>query len=123
MIFRITSEQVKQNCLDYIKPLGTGLYQVEIKEIKRSLPQNRYYWAILKIIGDELGYKDDDLHEALKAKFIGMEEGRDVFGNLYRKPISTTTLSKKEFTEYMDKVFALAAQMNITIPAPDYFGG
>lgn len=123
MIFRLTNAQVKTNCLEYIKPLGLDMYEVEIREIKRSLPQNRYYWAILKIIGDELGYKDTDLHDACKGKFLGMEEGRDAFGNLYRKPKSTTKLTKPEFAEYMNKVLALAAEMNIAIPAPDYYGG
>ena len=122
MIYRIINEQVRQNCIREISEMPLECFQVDIKEIKRSNAQNRFYWRILQIIGKELGYKTDDLHEAMKRQFIGTEQGKDLFGNLYIKPKSSAKLKKAEFTEYLNKVMAFAYRENIVIPTQDYYG-
>lgn len=122
MIYILNNEQVKQNCIQEIKMLTVGTYEVLIREKKRSNPQNALYWKWIHIIANELGYADDELHEAFKGKFIGMEQGRDVFGNIFIRPKSSAALNKKAFTEYMNMVNAFAMSQNITLPSPDYYG-
>lgn len=95
MIYRVISEQVRENLIREIKSMPLG-FQVKIEDLKRSSNANNYYWKILEIIGKELGYSKDDLHEACKRQFIGMDQGVDMFGNVYIKPKSSK-LKKKEF--------------------------
>lgn len=122
MIYRIINETVRANCLQEIKGLSLEKYQVSVTEIKRSNPQNNLYWKWLSIIGNDLGYTPDDLHEAMKANFLGTESGKDMFGNLYIRPKSSAKLKKKEFSDYMNKVHAFAMGEGIILPQPDYYG-
>lgn len=80
---------------------------VDVREhkAKRSGPQNRRYWALLRFIAENawVGGKqfgDDAWHEHFKRKFIGIEElpGGDTAG------ISTATLDVGAFTAYMEAV-------------------
>lgn len=121
MIYRVINENVRQNLINEIKqkPLG---YQVKIEDLKRSNPQNALYWACIQIIAKETGHNKDELHEAFKRQFIGVEQGKDLFGNLYLRPKSSAKLKKKEFSEYMTKVEVFANSLDIILPSPDYFG-
>lgn len=76
---------------------------------KRSLEQNKRYWAILRTIS-ETGwihgqqFTSEAWHEWLKRKFIGCIDlpGGQVVG------MSTTKLSVEEFGTYMEQVEAWA---------------
>lgn len=88
---------------------------------KRSDNQNRFYWACLKIISNETGNTEDDLHRIFKAKFLPKRKVK--FGkNEYNLPISTTSLNKIEFAEYFERISAEAGELGITLPDPnDYY--
>jgi len=115
--------------LSRVKAYIDGLYEeksyiVTVKEYKksRSLEQNAYYWVVVGIISDYTGYDKDGLHEAFKRNFIGKDEGKDMFGNYYCKPKSTTELNTKQFGEYLDKVMLYALNNEIQIEPPSHFG-
>lgn len=85
--------------------------QVDIQEesTKRSLQQNRRYWAVLNQISDQAWvdgrqYASECWHELAKRKFIGCIDlpGGGMLA------MSTTELSTKEFAEYCTKVEAWA---------------
>ena len=99
-------------------------WQVEIKiwTKNRTLPQNALMWKWIQIIGDDLGYTSEELHEAFKSKFLGIEKRKTIFGKEYETLNSTTELTTKEFSEYMDKIQAFAMMHDITLPQPDYYG-
>ena len=89
-------------------------YRIERVTPKRTLSQNRLYFAYLHIIERETGNDANDLHEFLKRtllppKFI------TVMGKEIKIPRSTTELNKIEFGEYMDKICAMT---NVPIPDP-----
>ena len=73
-MFRIVNENVRHNCIEEIKKIPLNKYQVDIKEIKRSNPQNSLYWKWVGVISKELGYTTDELHHAFKAQFIGVDQ-------------------------------------------------
>lgn len=86
--------------------------QIEISEEKdkRSLQQNKRYWAVLRTIS-ETGwihgkqFTSEAWHEYFRRKFIGCLDLPD--GNTVG--ISTTKLTVEEFAEYMTQVEAFAA--------------
>jgi hypothetical protein len=91
---------------------------VESKRYKRSLKQNNYYWGVvIPIIGDYLGYDPDEMHEALKWKFLRKTNSKDPKLMTVK---STTSLSTVEFIDYVDRIVRWAAiDYQISIPDPD----
>jgi hypothetical protein len=79
----------------------------------RSGAQNRYYWAVVvPLIADHCGYDHQEMHEALKFRYLQTHEGP------MPRVRSTADLSTAEFTEYIDAVRRLAAEMGCVIPGP-----
>jgi hypothetical protein len=86
---------------------------IELEKKGRSRSQNNYYWVYLNVIARETGENADDLHEFFKRKFLP-PVFKTVRGQELQLPRSTTTLSKAEFNEYLDRICAL-----VEIPLPD----
>lgn len=86
------------------------------RPFKRSSGQNRYLWGVLyKAIADETGHSAQEIHEHCKHQFLPkmfvVLNGVEVET---RK--STTELSTAEFSEYLDRVGALAGELGISLP-------
>ena len=82
-----------------------GDYYLELKETKvRSSQQNNYYWNIVRILADELGYTEIEMHETIKNHFSIQ---------------STKTLSTKEFGDIIEKLIRMCAiELDVVIPDP-----
>ena len=82
-----------------------GQYYMELKDTGvRSAQQNNYYWKIIGILGEELGYTEQEMHATVKNHF-NVE--------------STKTLSTKEFARFIERLIRWSAvDLNIVIPDP-----
>ena len=82
-----------------------GEYYIELKETGvRSAQQNNYYWNIVRILADELGYTENEMHSTIKNHF---------------EVESTKTLSTKEFASFIERLVRWSAiELNIVIPDP-----
>ncbi len=92
-------------------------WRIEITQhqAKRTVSQNKLYWAVIMEMADETGYAKDEMHEAMKMKFLPPSV-ITVAENEIVIPASTTLLGKKDFAGYVDKVIAFAAmEMGITV--------
>lgn len=118
----LNNQRIKNNCINYIYTLPDKTYECVFRKVKRTGQQNKYYWVVVAIIADSLGYSSDEMHEALKRNFIGSEQGKDCFGNVYIKAKSSAKLNKDDFIDYLNKVLIFAQNENIEIPEPDTFG-
>lgn len=82
---------------------------------KRSNNQNNYYFGcICKVLGDYFGYDTEEMHEALKMKFLRT-------GACDLETIrSTTKLNTAEFEDYMERVRRWAAiEYDVIVPLPN----
>jgi len=79
----------------------------------RTLSQNAYYWGVvIEILRNHFGYESDEMHEALKFKFLKKFEDSDLV-----TVGSTAKLSTVEFCEYIDRIMEWAAsEHRIIIP-------
>jgi hypothetical protein len=86
------------------------------KKMNRSQKQNAYYWGVvLKIMGAEIGYLPDEIHQLMCKEFLSYERSP---GELFVK--STTKLSTVEFEDYLANVRRFAAtELSIFIPMPN----
>ena len=82
----------------------------------RSLSQNKYYWGvIIEILSNNFGYDKEEMHEALKFKFLKKHEDTDLV-----TVGSTAKLSTAEFTEYIDEIIRWAStEYQVVIPSAD----
>lgn len=82
---------------------------VRPRKSKRSLEQNKRYWALLREVSatvwvDGRQFSDEVWHEQFRRWFIGMDEIVMPDGEVTVRGISTTTLSVAEFTDYMTRI-------------------
>lgn len=91
---------------------------VEPYRKKRTNSQGALYFKWVGIIARETGNSQDDVHEALKAKFC---PPRTVtLGDEERHIRTTTKLSTAEMSAYMESVQAFAAsELAILLPIPE----
>lgn len=88
---------------------------VRVKRAKRSNNQNNYYFGVVcKILGDYFGYTEEEMHDALKMKFL-----RHGAADLETVK-STTKLNTTEFEEYLEKIRRWAiTEYNVNVPLPN----
>lgn len=89
---------------------------VEPKAKTRSNSQNEYYWGVvLSALSEWSGYTPEEMHDAMRAKFLSRYDGaRGV--QISR---STAKLTTAEFEEYLARVRKWAAEQGQFIPLPN----
>ncbi len=97
----LVDRQEFDNAIDKL----SGNYYIELKEAGvRSSQQNNYYWKIVNILADDLGYTEQEMHATIKNHF---------------NVDSTKTLSTKEFSVFIERLIRWSAvELNIVIPDP-----
>ena len=107
-----------------INLLTNGEYIVTINRIKshRTIPQNKLYRLWLKLIAEETGHTEDELHAYFKANLLE-KQYKVVFNEQVEIEASTTRLSTKEFTTFLDKIYLFASEtLGMIVPKPDDIG-
>jgi hypothetical protein len=100
-------------------PEGTHVF-VTIKKIEkrqmRSIVQNNYYWGVvIDILSDFTGYDPEEMHNALRHKFLTYENIKGLPTTL-----STTQLKTNEFEDYLERIRRWAAtDLGVYIPLPN----
>jgi len=108
MKFVIKDNRDKQSLFSYLKELESD-YIVSVKKQRntRSNMQNSYYWkCIVQGLAEELGYFPNEMHDALRARFLSEYEMISINDNqiAINKIGSTTALNTKSFEEYTEKI-------------------
>ena len=96
--------------LSMVSSLDEGVYDIIImdKEGARSHDQNSLLWGVIyKGLSDTTGYTQEELHDILRMKF----DLKDEDGRL----LSTATLTKSEFNDYIDKIINWSRSLGIQV--------
>lgn len=96
--------------------LKDGKYVVEIKGETRSAQANRHYWAMLKVLGNEIGYTSEEMHVLMKVECEAKAIEVDVNGQRIIER-TTRTMTTKEFYEYKERVFRWASENGYYVPS------
>jgi hypothetical protein len=83
-------------------------YYCEIKQPTRTNDQNALYWKELQILADKCGHTPELWHTYMKRQFL-KSEAVEMAGEVVFIPPSTAKLSKQEFSDYLEQVFAWIA--------------
>lgn len=74
-------------------------YSIKKRSKPRSMQQNKYYWAVvIPLISEETGMTAEDVHEALKWKFLRIK------GEYLDKSRGISDLSSEEATQFIKEV-------------------
>ncbi len=84
---------------------------------QRTLSQNRLMRMWNKVIGDERGYTQDEIHELLMPLFLVPKIVK--IGSVERLVYTTKGLSIGEMSEYLDHIYRWAAGEGIILPLPE----
>ena len=85
---------------------------------KRSLNQNALFHKCIGIIADYMGEDFDTCKHYIKIKCFGYKE-EEIDGEVYKIPVETSKLSKKEMADGMTKMYKFAAEHGIVLPSND----
>jgi len=77
---------------------------IDTNKSKRSDEQHRYLFGVYyRLISEETGHTTEELHSLFKGMFLS--EIREVLGNKVRVQTSSTTLSKSQFSEFIQNIY------------------
>jgi len=90
---------------------------LEVRPPKRSLDSNRYYWAVLGDISEQVvpgkAYEPSIWHEYLRALFLPERMVELPDGSIKMLEPSTSELNQASFSEYVEKVVMWALQNDV----------
>ena len=104
---------------DAVAKCKDGYYALTIKTWDRTIEQNALYWQWLTIIGDDLGYTKEELHEIMLDEFAPVMTYRDLQNKPKQRKIRSSEMSVKEMSEYMNHIDRFAAEQSIILPQPE----
>jgi hypothetical protein len=92
-------------------------YVLEVRPAKRSLDSNRYYWAVLGDISEQMvvgkAYEPSIWHEYLRALFLPERMVELPDGSIKMLEPSTSELNQATFSEYTEKVVKWALEHDV----------
>ena len=90
---------------------------LEVRPPKRSLDSNRYYWAVLGDISEQVvpgkAYEPSIWHEYLRALFLPERMVELPDGSIKMLEPSTSELNQATFSEYTEKVIKWALEHDV----------
>ncbi len=123
LVVDFSNEDQKIKLYGILKKLKPTRYFLEIKQHKksRSMSQNKYYWGVvIKILSNETGFYEDEMHDVLKKKFNKKVKVLRQTGEEFLIGGTTTQLDTSDFQDYLEKIKTWAIQeLNIYIPDPN----
>lgn len=95
-------------------------FVMEIRHEDRTSQQNRFYWALLRDISEQLRpqkviYDADVWHEHMKTKFLIPKLMKLPNGKYKEIDRTTTELTKQEFSDFVEQVLAYATQHGLIL--------
>jgi hypothetical protein len=101
----------QQEYIDWIVNAPDGRYIIRLEKLIRTTKQNAYLrWWVYKAICDHTGDTDDYIHWVMSMEFLVDRTKKMPFIK------STTKLSTKEFSEYVDKIKNFVSEYWVIIP-------
>ena len=104
---------------DLIASKPDGDYALSVVKWDRTLEQNALYWKWLEIIGNDLGYRKEELHEVMLDEFAPIKTVRNLEGKPVQKRVRSSEMNVTQMREYMEAIDQFAAEHNIILPRPE----
>lgn len=114
----ILTDHNRNQALEMVAKAPSG-HILEVRPPKRSIDSNRFYWALLRDISDQQVHgKSFDTgiwHIYFKQLFLPDEVVELPDSSISVTQPSTTKLTQKQFSEYVDRVTLWAAEHGVVM--------
>lgn len=122
--FILKDEQRRENCLKYLKDVSiVKPLTVKISsKNEKSGNQERYWHMLVGILADYIGERSEVTKMRLKYEWLPLVTVTNLVGKEYIIPVSTTILTKEEYSELIEKTLALGTSLNLYLPPASHFG-
>ena len=111
-------------CVNYIKGYTGDVIQVDIKKYvpEHTDSQQGYFHAGCKIMGDALGYTQEDIKRLVKKELWGTEVHvvAGIEFEIYKSMAKGKT-NKMDYSDAIETLLRMASQEGVYIPDPDKF--
>lgn len=104
---------------NFLKGLADGSNVIITLSNQRSLNKNSCLHGWVRILADEWGEDFEFVKSYLVIKHFGYLE-KEMDGELYKVPISTSKLDDVEFAKGLNKLYIWALSQNITLPNKEF---
>ncbi|HSH25848.1 MAG TPA: recombination protein NinB [Massilibacterium sp.] len=119
----IVDGKIKQGRFDVrdaIAKKKDGRYLIEILPWKRTLEQNSLMWKWFTIIGNDMGYTKEEVHDHMIIKFAPIYTRRNIeTGKPEQQKMTTSMMNVEQMSEFLDCVDRFAAEWDIILPKPE----
>lgn len=108
-----------QEIIDLTADMSYGM-TIELKPQKtnRSRPQENYYRKWVREFGKHVGLTTSEMHEEILCLHFGSEDAETPFG-IKRRPLQrSNTSNREEYTELIETLLRVSAEMDFNIPEP-----
>ncbi len=108
-----------QEIIDLTADMSYGM-TIELKPQKtnRSRPQENYYRKWVREFGKHVGLTTSEMHEEILCLHFGSEDAETPFG-IKRRPLQrSNTSNREEYTELIETLIRVSAEMDFNIPEP-----
>ena len=108
-----------QEIIDLTADMSYGM-TIELKPQKtnRSRPQENYYRKWVREFGKHVGLTTSEMHEEILCLHFGSEDAETPFG-IKRRPLQrSNTSNREEYTELIETLIRVSAEVDFNIPEP-----
>ena len=95
--------------------------KMEVIPAPRTGNQNRYLWALYKLLSDHTGFTTDEVHELCKRYYAPQYEKTTPRGTVQSFTKSTADMNTKEMTDYIEKIRDMGGQIGCYLPTADEY--
>ena len=88
------------------------------QKTNRSRPQENYYRKWSRDFGKHVGLTPNEMHEEILCLHFGSQDVETPFGVKRRPTQRSNTSNREEYTELIETLIRVAAEMDYTIPEP-----
>ena len=119
MIYTLANDIMRQRAIEAIRSAKQG-WVVSIQPANRTTAQNSFYWATLTAISEQVmpggkAHDPDIWHSYFKAKFLPGRMIELPNGQVIEQEPTTTGLTKAQFNDYVEQVYAWATERGLTM--------
>ena len=119
MIFTLSHDTARQRALQAVAAAKRG-WVVRIEPPNRTSAQNSFYWATLTAISEQIRphgqtHDPDIWHAYFKSKLLPGRMIELPNGQVMEQEATTTGLTKTQFSDYVEQVFAWATERGLVI--------
>lgn len=108
----------KHDVRDMIRDAKDGYYAIVLKGWDRTIEQNNTLWMWIDVLKNYHGYDKQGMYDALIEAYSWTYTYRNFEGKPRQKKLTTSQMTVRQMSEFMESIVQHAAEQNVKLPMP-----